>query len=446
MTTTGPRAPSDQGPKRTTPSRREAVSDPAPRLRVLMAASFDGVAFTSSDGAIIDANDRLTLLSDRRDGAPLAGASLADLVVAADRERLQRAVVSTAAGMTNELTTALFTHDAGERPVRIRLTPTDGIAGQPPGLVAIFHAVDDRSDTDRTLAVAQRRFEAILDSLPLPIFVKDSDYRFIFTNSSFARLTGITGGVIGKTDYDLVPETEADVFRAVDERVLRDRVENENEETITDATGRERRLLTHKAVFEDSAGRAILVGVIVDITDQKLAEARLQLLVDRDHLTGLANRSFVEEVARLALIRAHDQHGKLAVLTLDLDGFKGINDRFGHPAGDIVLKTVAERLVEQVRESDVVARVGGDEFMVLLPKVSGPKAVADVARRLLAATERSIPLPDDGRGDEAKVSTSIGIALYPTHSDNFEGLTIAADRAMYVVKDHGKGDFGLAPG
>jgi diguanylate cyclase (GGDEF)-like protein/PAS domain S-box-containing protein len=421
------------------------VSDPAPGLQVLLAVSFDGVALTSSDGTIIDANDRLSVLTDRRDGAPLTGASLTDLVVAADRGRMQGAMEAAAAGTISELTTALVTDDDGERPVRIRLTPIDGIAGQPPGLAAVIHAVDDRSDTERTLAVAQRRFEAILDSLPLPIFVKDSDYRFIFTNSSFARLTGITGDVIGKTDYELVPKAEADVFRAIDERVLRDRVENENEETITDAAGRQRRVLTHKAVFEDSAGRAILVGVIVDITDQKRAEARLQILVDRDHLTGLANRSFLEEVARLALIRAQDQHDKLAVLTLDLDGFKGINDRFGHPAGDIVLKTVAERLVEQVRDSDVVARVGGDEFMVLLPKVSGPKAVADVARRLLAATERSIPLPDDGRGDEAKISTSIGIALYPTHSDNFEGLTMAADRAMYVVKGRGKGDFGLAP-
>ena len=408
------------------------MSDPAPGLQVLLAVSFDGVALTSSDGTIIDANDRLSVLTDRRDGAPLIGASLTDLVVAADRGRMQGAMEATATGTISELTTVLVTHDDGERPVRIRLTPIDGVAGLPPGLVAVIHAVDDRSDTERTLAVAQRRFEAILDSLPLPIFVKDSDYRFIFTNSSFARLTGITGDVIGKTDYELVPKAEADVFRAIDERVLRDRVENENEETITDAAGRQRRVLTHKAVFEDSAGRAILVGVIVDITDQKRAEARLQILVDRDHLTGLANRPFLEEVARLALIRAQDQHDKLAVLTLDLDG-------------DIVLKTVAERLVEQVRDSDVVARVGGDEFMVLLPKVSGPKAVADVARRLLAATERTIPLPDDGRGDEAKISTSIGIALYPTHSDNFEGLTMAADRAMYVVKGRGKGDFGLAP-
>jgi diguanylate cyclase (GGDEF)-like protein/PAS domain S-box-containing protein len=421
------------------------VSDPAPGLQVLLAVSFDGVALTSSDGTIIDANDRLSVLTDRRDGAPLTGASLTDLVVAADRGRMQGAMEATATGTISELTTVLVTHDDGERPVRIRLTPIDGIVGKPPDLAAVIHAVDDRSDTERTLAVAQRRFEAILDSLPLPIFVKDSDYRFIFTNSSFARLTGITGDVIGKTDYELVPKAEADVFRAIDERVLRDRVENENEETITDAAGRQRRVLTHKAVFEDSAGRAILVGVIVDITDQKRAEARLQILVDRDHLTGLANRSFLEEVARLALIRAQDQHDKLAVLTLDLDGFKGINDRFGHPAGDIVLKTIAERLVEQVRDSDVVARVGGDEFMVLLPKVSGPKAVADVARRLLAATERTIPLPDDGRGDEARISTSIGIALYPTHSDNFEGLTMAADRAMYVVKARGKGDFGLAP-
>lgn len=411
-----------------------------------MAVSFDGVALTSSDGTITDANDRLSLLCDRRDGAPLVGSSLADLVVTADRGAMQAVMEAAAAGTSAELTTALATHHDGARPVWIRLAPIDGNPGGARGVAAIIHAVDDRSDTEQSLAVAQRRFEAILDSLPLPIFVKDSDYRFIFTNSSFARLTGISGEVIGKTDYDLVLKEEADVFRAIDERVLRDRIENENEETITDASGQERRVLTHKAVFEDSAGRAILVGVIVDITDQKRAEARLQILVDRDHLTGLANRSFLEEVARLALIRAQEQSGKLAVLSLDLDGFKRINDHFGHPAGDIVLKTVADRLVEQVRASDVVARVGGDEFIVLLPNVSGPEAVADVARRLLAATARGIVLPDDGRGAEATISTSIGIALYPAHSDNFEGLTLAADRAMYVVKGRGKGDFGLAPG
>ena len=409
-----------------------------------MAASFDGVALTTSDGTIVDANDRLSLLCDRRDGAPLVGSALADLVVAVDRDSLQAAVEAATLGTSSEQATALATHHDGARQVWIRFAPIDGIPGGPSGVAAIIHAVDDRSDTEQTLAVAQRRFEAILDSLPLPIFVKDGDYRFIFTNSSFGRLTGISGDVIGKTDYDLVVKEEADVFRAIDERVFRERVENENEETITDAAGRPRTVLTLKSVFEDSAGRAILVGVIVDITDQKRAEARLQVLVDRDHLTGLANRSFLEEIARLALLRAQEQNGKLAVLSLDLDGFKGINDHYGHPAGDIVLKTVADRLVEQVRASDVVARVGGDEFMVLLPNVSGPKAVADVARRLLAATERGIQLPDDGRGGEARLSTSIGIALYPAHSDNFEGLTLAADRAMYVVKGRGKGDFGLA--
>ncbi|MFZ0901827.1 MAG: EAL domain-containing protein, partial [Candidatus Sulfotelmatobacter sp.] len=174
-----------------------------------------------------------------------------------------------------------------------------------------------------------------------------------------------------------------------------------------------------------------------DITDRKLAEERIQFLAYYDALTGLPNRTLLQDRLAKALAGARRRKDKVAILFLDLDRFKDINDSLGHSVGDLLLQEVAERLKTWAREQDTVARVGGDEFLIVL---TGLKDVADAA----VATERIVNLMTAGfvvQGHPVNVSCSIGVSIFPEHSADCETLIKNADAAMYSAKENGRNRF-----
>ncbi|MFZ0290846.1 MAG: EAL domain-containing protein, partial [Candidatus Sulfotelmatobacter sp.] len=174
-----------------------------------------------------------------------------------------------------------------------------------------------------------------------------------------------------------------------------------------------------------------------DITDRKLAEERVQFLAYYDALTGLPNRTLLQDRLAKALAGARRRKDKVAILFLDLDRFKDINDSLGHSVGDLLLQEVAERLKTWAREQDTVARVGGDEFLIVL---TGLKDVADAA----VATERIVNLMTAGfvvQGHPVNVSCSIGVSIFPEHSADCETLIKNADAAMYSAKENGRNRF-----
>ena len=173
-----------------------------------------------------------------------------------------------------------------------------------------------------------------------------------------------------------------------------------------------------------------LVGVSADITARKEAEIQLAHLALHDPLTGLPNRRALAEALEQALARAQRTGMPLAVLALDLDGFKAINDRYGHPAGDATLLEVSDRLRRTIRRSDLVARLGGDEFAVIAGELSGPAPVSRLARRIGAALGAPIQLRDA----EASIAVSIGVAFYPGDGETTEELLHRADAALYAAK------------
>jgi len=168
--------------------------------------------------------------------------------------------------------------------------------------------------------------------------------------------------------------------------------------------------------------------------------ARLETLALHDPLTGLANRRLLEDRVRMALKHARRERAQMAVLYLDLDGFKAINDTLGHHAGDVLLQQVAERLQGAVRADDTVARLGGDEFMVTLSRVAGAREAARVATKIIEAVAE----PYDLEGSEARVTASVGLALYPEHGDNADALMQGADAALYQAKQSGKNAYRVA--
>ena len=177
-----------------------------------------------------------------------------------------------------------------------------------------------------------------------------------------------------------------------------------------------------------------------DVTERKYAEQRSRELAETDVLTGLSNRQSVEN-AFMELIRQRGPgENRFAVLLVDLDRFKFINDTYGHDAGDKVLIAIAQRLRKLVRDSDVVARIGGDEFLLLLNHAGNLQMVQRIAQKILDAQQVPIEVQP---GVLEIVGMSIGIALYPEHGDNPLSLRKHADQAMYQVKRSGKNRFAI---
>lgn len=193
-------------------------------------------------------------------------------------------------------------------------------------------------------------------------------------------------------------------------------------------------------VRRDPSGRSIGVeGVARNITEQHVLEERLRYLAGHDALTGLCNRIRFEDRLDHAIARARRENRTLALLFLDLDGFKEINDTYGHHRGDDTLVAVGQRLVSVLRDSDSTARMGGDEFAVLLEGNITAEAARIVAGKIIAVVGEPLP------GIDARVSTSVGVALYPRDGTDSDALLKSADQAMYRAKRLGKNRFELGP-
>ena len=179
----------------------------------------------------------------------------------------------------------------------------------------------------------------------------------------------------------------------------------------------------------------MMYGTHQDISQHKQQEEIYKHGAHHDPLTDLPNRVLLGDRLTQALQLAVREHTRLAVMYMDLDGFKRVNDEHGHEAGDVVLQTLARRIQRCIRASDTLARIGGDEFVVLLQDVHDEQAALQLAEKFNAEVRRPIPLPDGGEG---YVSLSIGIAVYPQHGTSADELSERADQAMYQVKKGGK--------
>src|SRR5688572_13435676 len=179
------------------------------------------------------------------------------------------------------------------------------------------------------------------------------------------------------------------------------------------------------------------ISIVEDISSRKGAEERIQYLATHDGLTGLPNRVMFTQLLGLSIETARRYGRRLAVLFVDLDRFKVINDTLGHEAGDVLLREVAARLRECLRASDVVARLGGDEFVVLLQEISDPAQAAAVARNILNVVMKPVVI----LGQECRVTASIGVCLHPDDGQDDQAIMKNADMAMYLAKEEGKNNF-----
>ena len=317
-----------------------------------------------------------------------------------------------------------------------------------PGRNMIMLAIEDISESramGRQLEKLKKRYlrafnylKMILNSIADPVFVKDRQHRWVFLNDAFCSFIGHSRYELrGKSDYDFFPGDEADIFVSKDELVFAAGEENLSEEQFTNAKGVVHTILTKRNLYTNEEGKQFIVGIIRDITQRKQLEETIRHQAFYDPLTDLPNRRLFVEYLNLAMAEARRNSRKLAVLFLDLDHFKTINDTLGHETGDKLLKEVAQRLKSCIRESDRAARLGGDEFNILLSDITYPEEAAISVRKILETCKEAYVVS----GHELKITPSIGISIYPDDGQHVEELMRNADMAMYHAKERGRNTF-----
>ncbi len=290
----------------------------------------------------------------------------------------------------------------------------------------------------RTLDAAQKLNQTIVESSPLAIYTRDRNGIVTAWNSAAEQLFGWRADEIIGHPLLSVPhgsEQETDELR---QRVL------SGESIIQQEVRRQKRdgtlfdLSTTLAPLRDASGQAYgYLAIAADITERKTAEQQIAFLAYRDVLTGLPNRLLLHDRFEQAMAYADRAATKVALLFLDLDNFKTINDSLGHTIGDTLLKKIAALLGECVRDTDTISRQGGDEFLIVLPDLHSTDAITPI---LLKIRDR-LQTPIEIDGNELSTSVSIGVAIYPDDGASFDTLLKKADTAMYRAKDAGRNSY-----
>lgn len=311
--------------------------------------------------------------------------------------------------------------------------------GERTGAVVVFRDISERKAAEERLSVAATVFETTAEG----IFVVDLDGHISMANVASTRITGWTGEqCLGRLVQDVLFPTNPFSWGEACTALMDDgRWELEMWSNRRDGEEYAARLAC--SLVRDEGGLAHrIVLVINDITQRKRDEERIRFQANYDMLTGLPNRTLFHDRLEVALANAHRLERKMALMFIDLDGFKAINDTLGHDAGDILLRSTAGRLRSCVRESDTVARLGGDEFTVIMSTVEDAAGAAIVAQRIIDSLTDPFDLSsEDGPARSGRVSASIGIALLPEHGHTADDILRHADLAMYDAKAKGKANY-----
>ena len=313
---------------------------------------------------------------------------------------------------------------------------------RPHGVVASLADITERRAAERSLREERDLAKRYLEVSSTMIVVLDEKGAIVLINPKGCEVLGRRReDLIGEDWFGAaIPARERAHMRAVLERLVTGEVEALEfyENPVCTAEGEERTIAWHNGVLRGEDGR--ITGTVSsgeDVTERRAAERQITYLAFHDRLTGLPNRTLLEEHLAVAVARASRQENSLALLFLDLDNFKLVNDSFGHIAGDELIREVAGRLREVTRASDLLARQGGDEFLLLVTDLGEhpPVRAAAVAGKLGAALTEPFQLG----GSEFQVNASIGVSIYPRDATDGESLLRHADAAMYKAKGAGRG-------
>jgi diguanylate cyclase (GGDEF)-like protein/PAS domain S-box-containing protein len=289
------------------------------------------------------------------------------------------------------------------------------------------------------LQASTRHFQDLVSTTPVGVFETDRTGASVFFNDRWLEIAGMTREqALGEGWLQAVrPDFRESVRAQWADAVERGR-EISMEFCLERADGRQTWVLAQAHPVRDEGGAiAGYIGSTTDITERREAETRIAFLAHHDALTELPNRALARDRAQVAMAIAERSRQKLALIFLDLDDFKTVNDSLGHAAGDALLREVAARLRRCTRDSDTISRQGGDEFLIVMPEMPDTDAVAAAAGKVVEAMVASFSI----EGQEVATSVSAGIAVYPDDGKDFDTLLKKADTAMYHAKDSGRGTY-----
>lgn len=362
-----------------------------------------------------------------------------DLTATAHRQLVQREIARLMHGDSNN---SHYSFDGLRKDGRRIRAEAYGTRTEFEGRPAIIGILLD--NTERYTAEQQVKEQLLLtgqllETIPNPVFYKDAQGRYMGCNRAFEQYLGKPRqAIIGKTVYEIAPPDLAARYAAADQELIDHPGVQTYETEVQSAEGERRDVLFHKATFNKPDGSlGGLVGIIHDITEHKRNESEIWQKANYDALTQLPNRRLFLDRLQQEIMKNPRSGKLLALMYIDLDRFKEVNDTLGHKAGDQLLVEAARRIKGCVRQSDTVARLGGDEFTVILPDITGSAHIEHAAGDIVNALRHPFQL---GR-DVAHISASIGITFYPRDAQTLEALLINADQAMYDAKGHGKNRF-----
>ena len=290
-------------------------------------------------------------------------------------------------------------------------------------------------------SLSLNQLEKMLKQLPSCIFLKDTEGKYVFSTQIWHHLD--TEGdpnwtIRGKTDLEIRKDKDnARKAMEADRRILES---GEGTEYIIEENGdgiRDFLQLIKRPVYDEDGRISGIIALINNITDYQLLKLELEERAKTDVLTGLLNKSAAQDLIRMMLSNYRKEGERSALLMIDADHFKAINDTFGHAEGDRVLAEVGRIIKNSCRTADVAGRIGGDEFAIFMRSIVEPENACQLAERL----QRQVYLAFENTPLSGKVSLSIGIALCPEHGDRFDTLFQSADKALYLVKARGRGSY-----
>jgi diguanylate cyclase (GGDEF)-like protein/PAS domain S-box-containing protein len=314
----------------------------------------------------------------------------------------------------------------------VATTPILGDGNQVEGSLALVTDITARVKAEENLRASETLFRSLFNESPAGQILSSSDQKIIAVNRAFCEMTGYTEAEIVNAGWSAItPADDQQAIFTAFERLWSGELNTmqiERRYLRKDGSS----LWGHVSVARvaDENGRSrYVIDQVQDISDRKTAQQALEHQALHDALTGLPNRVLARDRLDQAILLARRQQIPVALLIIDLDHFKEVNDSFGHQAGDQLLRQVGERFTTELRETDTVARLGGDEFAIVL-LAADAEAASLVAVKLLAALERPFLV----EGQALDVGASIGIAICPDHADTADSMIRRADIAMYVAK------------
>ena len=319
-------------------------------------------------------------------------------------------------------------------PVQLLSDALIGSDGRTIAIVTCSEEITERKRAEESLRSSEERYRLLFERNLAGVYRATLDGRLLECNEAFARILGYSSReeVLAHSAWDLF-------FNREDREAFLARLKEKGSLTNFEVRIRRRDgtsvwALENETLIPGQDGADLVEGTLIDITERKMAEERIEYHAYHDPLTGLPNRMFLKDRLHLALAQARRSGRGFAVVWLDLDHFKEINDTLGHAVGDRILQDVAARLRDCVREEDAVARLGGDEFLLLLVSVRHKEEAAGVAKKILSRVGE----PFRVNGHQLHVTTSAGIALFPQDGEDAGTLLKNADGAMYLAKEQGR--------